>query len=87
MTCCTRMSMRELHRRQRIAARQAQILQQRHAFVVHVPLDAGNALVVDIGRAQDMRGLGHAGIEALGFGDEINAGNAQAHDLVLHRWG
>ena len=30
-----------------------------------------------------MAGLAHAGIEALGLGDEVDAGNAQPHHLVL----
>ena len=75
----------ELDRGQRIAARQPQLLQQRHRFGVHAPLDAGNALIVDIGRTQNMGGLVHAGIEALGFGDEVDAGNAQPHHLFLDR--
>ncbi len=77
----------EIDRRQFVAARQADRLQQRHILGIHLLFDAGNALVVDVDRTEDVRGLRAARIEALALGDEIQPRNAKLEDLFLDRRG
>ena len=76
---------REIDRRQLVAARKAELLEQRDVLAVHVLFDAGDALVVDVDRAEDVRGLVAAGIEPLALGDEVEPGNAEAEDALLLR--
>ena len=50
-------------------------------LVVDIFLDAGDALVVDIDQAEDVRGGRAARIEAPVLGEEADAGNAERVDL------
>ena len=69
---------RELHRLQRLVAGQAGRGEIGEALLVDIFLHAGDAVVVDIDIAEDMRGGAAAGIEAAHFRTEADGGNAEA---------
>ena len=69
---------RQAHRLEIAAAREAGRMQIAEPVVVDVLLDAGDALIVDVDQAEDVRGGRAARIEAALLGQEADAGNAEA---------
>ena len=73
---------RQLHRLEIVRPAEARLVQVAEPAVVDIFLDAGDALIVDVDEADDMRGGGTAGIEAPVLGEEADAGNAEVVNLL-----
>src|SRR6202011_1446631 len=77
---------RELYRLLLAVGAEAGAMQVGKAMGVDPLLDAGDALIVDIDVADDVRDLVHVRIDALVLGQEADARDTEAmHFLLLHR--
>ena len=85
--CWTRRSSRQDDRRLLSIDGEAGAMQVRQAAPVEPFLDAGDALVVDVDVADQMRDLGRVRIDPLVLGQETDTGNAEPmnFDLLLGR--
>src|SRR5437764_1285959 len=72
-----------LHRPLLAVGREAGAMQVGEAAAVEPFLDAGDALVVDVDVADEVRDLGAVGIDPLVLGEEADARDAQSVNLVL----
>src|SRR5690606_15046840 len=72
---------RKAHRLERVGTGEPQSLEVGQTLVVDVFLDAGDALVVDVHQAQDVRGGRTAWIEAAFISAETKARNAEREDV------
>ena len=83
--CWTRRSIDSWTGSRSLAAGEAGGVKIGEPVVVDIFLDAGDALVVDVDEADDVRGGRAARIEAPVLGEEADAGNAERVDLLLLR--
>ena len=74
---------RELHRLLQPVGREPCGMQRRQPIAVEPLLDAGDALVVDIDEADQVRDLGAVRIDALVLVEEADARNAEPVDFLL----
>ena len=74
---------RELDRLLQPVGREPGRVQRREPVAVEPFLDAGDALVVDIDEADQVRDLGAVRIDALVLVEEADARNAEPVDLLL----
>jgi hypothetical protein len=74
---------RQLHRLLQAVGGKARAMQIGQTVAVQPLLHAGDALVVDVDQANQMRNLGAGRIDALVLAQEADAGNAELVDVLL----